>query len=91
MINELVSNALKHAFTPGMGGLIRIEMKRDAEKRYHLTVHDNGTGFPDEVDYRNVSSLGLQLVNTLVEQLKGKISLEKKTGTTFMIIFPYTR
>jgi PAS domain S-box-containing protein len=91
VINELVSNALKHAFSPGTGGLISIEMKKDKEKRYHLTVHDNGSGFPDEVDYRNVSSLGLQLVNTLVEQLGGKIVLEKKAGTTFRIVFPYTR
>jgi PAS domain S-box-containing protein len=89
IINELISNALKHAFSRGGEGMIRIEMKKDAENRYHLTVHDNGSGFPEEVDYRRVSSLGLQLVNTLVEQLRGKISLEKKAGTTFSIVFPY--
>jgi PAS domain S-box-containing protein len=91
MINELVSNALKHAFPPGTGGAISIEMRQDALKRYHLNVSDNGSGFPEEVDFRNVSSLGLQLVNTLVEQLKGKIELNKKHGTTFQIVFPYTR
>jgi PAS domain S-box-containing protein len=91
MINEMVSNALKHAFSPAGGGLILIEMRKDAKNRYHLTVHDNGSGFPDDVDYRNSSSLGLQLVNTLVEQLRGKIELEKGLGTTFKILFPYTR
>ena len=52
-----------------------------------MEVRDNGIGFPEEIDFRNTESLGLQLVMTLVDQLNGNIELEKSAGTVFRITF----
>ncbi|MDW5550794.1 sensor histidine kinase [Methanosarcina sp.] len=52
-----------------------------------LTVADNGDGFPEEIDYRNTNSLGLQIVNILVEQIEGCIELKRNNGTEFSIYF----
>jgi PAS domain S-box-containing protein len=110
IINELVTNSLKHAFSPDTEGEICIKLRRtqknrenkdinnrtniidskcsvDESNHYKLTVSDNGLGFPENVDFRNTRSLGLQLVNALVEQLEGTIELEKGKGTIFKIFF----
>ena len=97
IINELVSNSLKHAFPappfipPARGGErgggeIRIELRAD-DGQFTLMVSDNGVGFPRDLDFRDAGSLGLQLVNTLVEQLEGTIELDRSGGTTFKITF----
>jgi len=86
IINELVSNSLKYAFGDGRTGEIRINMVMDGGK-YILIVSDDGVGLPQEFDFHNSPSLGLQLVNTLVDQLEGTIELEKAAGTTFTIKF----
>jgi PAS domain S-box-containing protein len=86
IINELVSNSLKHAFKDGNPGIIKVSMKR-SNGTYELIVSDNGSGLPEWVDYKNTASLGLQLVVTLTEQLKGKIELYKDKGTAFKISF----
>ncbi len=88
LVNELVSNALKHAFPDGRGGEIKIGMRDDGAGYYRLVMQDNGVGFPAEVDYRSTASLGLQLVNSLTRQLGGKIELQVDAGTTFVICFP---
>jgi two-component sensor histidine kinase len=54
---------------------------------FSLIVEDNGIGFPDSIDFKNTSSLGLQLVNTLVDQIGGDIALKKESGTKFEIRF----
>ena len=87
IINELVSNALKYAFPAGREGEIVVEMRADHNGGVVLTVADNGVGFPSEVDFRDTSSLGLQLVNTLVRQLRGTIELTGGGGTRFEIAF----
>jgi PAS domain S-box-containing protein len=86
IINELVSNSLKYAFPDRRPGEIRIRLTGDGDG-YALVVEDNGTGLPPGLDFRNTPSLGLQLVNTLVEQLEGRIDLLPGTGTVFMIKF----
>ena len=53
-----------------------------------LTVRDNGIGFPTEINFRNTSSLGLRLVNSLVDQLDGEIEMSATGGTRFAIVFP---
>jgi two-component sensor histidine kinase len=55
--------------------------------QYKLTVADNGIGIPEEIDLGNADSLGLQLVNTLVEQIDGCIELKRNDGTEFTIRF----
>jgi PAS domain S-box-containing protein len=85
IINELVSNSLKHAF-PEKQGEIFVDLHRD-DGRFTLIVRDNGVGFPENVDFRNTDSLGLQLVCTLTDQLDGAIELNRTGGTEFKITF----
>jgi two-component sensor histidine kinase len=59
----------------------------DNSNKYELIVSDNGLCFPENVDFRNTGSLGLQLVNILVEQLEGTIELKKGEGTVFKMFF----
>jgi two-component sensor histidine kinase len=122
IINELVSNSLKHAFIKGHEGKIYIELhsseeypvwqgesSRDTDNKMPgnknsgtagsrevtknrrdkltLTVKDNGIGFPEKLDFRKTTSLGLQLVTTLVDQIEGNIELDTTTGTEFKISF----
>ncbi|MFN8486491.1 MAG: histidine kinase dimerization/phosphoacceptor domain -containing protein [Caldilineaceae bacterium] len=88
IINELVSNALKHAFPKGQGGIIRVALHRETGNLFQLVVCDTGIGFPAALDFTNTNSLGLQLVNTLVNQLDGSIELKRQPGTEFKISFP---
>jgi PAS domain S-box-containing protein len=88
IINELVSNTLKHAFPNGRTGEVRVEVHTNGHNQLNLVVADDGVGFPAEVDFQATESLGLQLVNTLTDQLDGTISLERQPGTRFSISFP---
>ncbi|RXA19602.1 PAS domain S-box protein [Methanosarcina sp. MSH10X1] len=108
IVNELVSNALKHAFPSGRKGEIVIFLSRteDYEKQqkpegswterncpdgrdlqFALAIEDNGKGFPAEYDFKNPHSLGLELVNILVEQIDGCIALQSNGKTRFIIWF----
>jgi len=94
IINELVSNSLKHAFPdsalamqPHRGKEIRIELRSENDERLNLLIRDNGVGLPKDLDFRHTDSLGLQLVNTLTEQLRGVIEHQDGAGTEFRIIF----
>ncbi|MGB9941418.1 sensor histidine kinase, partial [Methanosarcina sp.] len=128
IVNELVSNSLKHAFAGEKEGEIYIELHRSKElnsnkenstsqeknpgssgkrksrypnnertghngavqncqDRLTLIVRDNGMGFPEKLDFRNTTSLGLQLVTTLVDQIEGEIELDRSRGTGFKIRF----
>ncbi|MDZ7379986.1 MAG: PAS domain S-box protein, partial [candidate division KSB1 bacterium] len=88
IVNELVSNALKHAFPNGRKGQVTLRLER-VNGSYVLSVSDDGVGFPSHLDFRNTESLGLQLVNTLTDQLEGNIELLcNGGGTTFTICFP---
>jgi len=88
IVNELVSNSLKHAFPGGRKGTISVGVNRSREGFYVLTVADNGVGFPPEVDFRKVQSLGLQLVNVLAGQINGTFDLSNVDGARFSIVFP---
>ncbi|MBC7186698.1 MAG: PAS domain S-box protein [Calditrichaeota bacterium] len=89
IVNELVSNALKHAFPGGRKGKVTVGLEQ-VNGTYVLKVSDDGVGFPPHVDFRNTESLGLQLVNTLTDQLEGTIELSSNGGggTVFTICFP---
>jgi len=86
IINELTSNALKHGFPDGRQGEITIAM-HPVNNKIELVVSDTGVGFPEEIDFRNTTTLGMQLVITLVEQLEGTIGLDRRAGSAFTICF----
>jgi PAS domain S-box-containing protein len=86
IINELVTNALKYAFTETGHGEIRIELA-ETEQGIRLLVKDNGVGFPPELNFRETKTLGLQLVNMLVKQLDGTIEQSVESGTKYAILF----
>lgn len=87
MINELISNSLKYAYPAGRKGEIRVCLVQ-SQKGYTLQVADDGIGFPADIDFRSSESLGLQLINTLVNQLHGSIEMQNHLGTQFTIEFP---
>ena len=102
VINELISNSLKYAFPGQKRGEIQIKLYKEKEgesksdkgedkgckgKKLVLIVSDNGIGISESVDMENPDTLGLQLVNTLVDQLDGKLELKRDNGTEFNIWF----
>ena len=87
IINELVSNSLKHAFPQEKKGKVSIKIDEDMGKQFTLVVSDNGIGFPHELDIQNTDTIGMQLVRDLVKQLEGTLELDKSNGTTFKITF----
>jgi PAS domain S-box-containing protein len=87
LINELVTNSLKHAFPGGRRGLIHVDLRPTQENRFALTVHDSGVGLPAHVDFRRAQSLGLQLVCALADQLGAAVEVSNGAGTTFRITF----
>ena len=86
IISELVSNSLKHAFPNERKGEVYISLK-SKEDKYELIIHDNGIGLPEKLDFNNLESLGLLLVNNLTEQIDGELTINGNHGTEFKIIF----
>jgi PAS domain S-box-containing protein len=86
IINELISNCLKYAFPNQMKGEIIINLK-SIEDKFELVISDNGIGLPENININKIKTLGLLLVNSLTEQIDGKISIYKKDGTQFKITF----
>jgi PAS domain S-box-containing protein len=87
ILNELVSNSVKHGFPKGRKGELAVEFRDLKEGRYRLTVRDDGVGLPDGLDIKSTESLGMQIIQLLVEQLGGTIELRRKGGTEFRITF----
>ncbi|GAB1544717.1 hypothetical protein NUACC21_73930 [Scytonema sp. NUACC21] len=88
IITELVSNSLKYAFPKGRTGEICIEIQLESNMFYTLKVKDNGIGLPSEFNLKNITSLGLQLVEALTNQLLGNIQMNTKSGVEVLITFP---
>jgi PAS domain S-box-containing protein len=86
IVNELVTNALKHAFPHNRSGTISIEVVPKGNQ-FRLTVQDNGVGLPETLDPLRSESLGLQIVQVLVKQLDGKLEFDRQRGTRFILRF----
>ncbi len=86
LITELLSNAYKHAFADGRSGTITISMKQLGEQLV-LSVADDGVGLPADLDYRHTTTLGLQLVTALTNQLNGTLEVKREGGTLFRVTF----
>ena len=91
LVNELVSNAFKHAFPGEREGTVKIELDRAAGDKLLLAIRDDGVGFPPDIDPRNTETLGLQLVFDLARQLQGNITLDRTPGggVSFRLLFPF--
>jgi two-component system CheB/CheR fusion protein len=90
ILTELLTNALQHAFPAGQTGDVAVTWRREADDQLRLSVRDTGVGLPPHVDLAQSSSLGFTIVQTLVEQLDGRLQVERAEGTTVTVRFPFT-
>ncbi len=88
VMNETLSNAYKHAFSPEAGGTITVVTQQDGEGYAELVVSDTGRGLPEGFNPDTVPSLGFHLITALTEQLNGTLSIDGKQGTTIRVRFP---
>lgn len=91
IINELVSNALKHAFPDGRSGHILVELRADSPAQAVLTISDSGIGLPPGLDITRTQTLGVRIVSNLATQLKGTLAVQAHGptgGALFRLIFP---
>jgi PAS domain S-box-containing protein len=91
IINELVSNSLKYAFSDRQTGKILIKICLERDKVVHLLVGDDGIGFSTDIERAGANSLGLKLVSDLVTQLEGTLSISSQQGVEFQISFPWRK
>jgi two-component sensor histidine kinase/DNA-binding NarL/FixJ family response regulator len=87
IVNELIANALEHAFIKQESGNIWLNLLQEAKGQIILTIKDDGVGLPGNFDFDNTDSLGLKLVRILTRQLEGELELHQKEGTCFQITF----
>jgi two-component sensor histidine kinase len=89
LVNEMLSNTLKHGFPEGRSGAIRIELKVVGDGRdLSLRISDTGVGLPADFDRKRNESLGLQLVSDLTRQLGGVLAVGPGPGASFAVTFP---
>ena len=86
IINELISNALKHAFPNERKGKLSISIKKKKDK-FELIVADDGVGCKKDLEFEKADTLGLQLVHALTQQLKGELQFNSGNGTRFILTF----
>ncbi|TAL37473.1 MAG: PAS domain S-box protein [Spirochaetes bacterium] len=87
ILNELITNALKHAFPDGTHGAIVISMTRDGGGTNRLSIRDDGAGMPETVDPETANSLGLRLVRMITQQIHGTLKIVRDGGTEIVIRF----
>ncbi|MFZ6751010.1 PAS domain S-box protein [Undibacterium sp. Ren11W] len=88
LINELITNSLKHAFLEHRKGQISVTLSPTEHNQILLIVSDNGAGIPDDLDIENIETLGLRLVTLLSQQLNGILTIQRRDPTTFTLEFP---
>lgn len=87
LINEIISNSLEHGFKGRTVGRIYVKMNRTDSNHIDLHIGDDGVGFPDDFKLENMTSLGMELIHSLVDQLDGKMTVEAKDGIDYHIVF----
>lgn len=90
VLNELISNACKHAFQAGDSGQLRVIVGPGKNREFELIVHDSGPGLPENFEAKRASTLGMQLVDTLVRQIKGKLTITDDAGARFHLEVPFS-
>ena len=91
LINEIVSNSLKHAFPDNMTGNINILFSKTEQNMYVLTLSDTGIGFQEAAPSESNKTLGLQLIQALTSQLNASVEKSTGPGTTYTIHIPSDR
>jgi PAS domain S-box-containing protein len=86
--NELISNALKHAFAGRVSGDIIVRLRRLPDGPIELSVSDDGVGFPADVDFHSLTSMGMTLINALTSQIDGTMRMTRDGGTQFILTVP---
>jgi two-component sensor histidine kinase len=87
VLNELVSNAFKHAFEDKHDGRIQVSLRYIDTDMVGIKVKDDGIGIPEDVDIGKPKTLGLELVHALVKQLMGVVQFSRDNGTEVNIQF----
>lgn len=87
IIHELVSNSLKYAFPAGRNGTIYIEMNKNTDHQVTLIVSDDGIGLPSNFSFKNIASLGWQLVDALTNQIAGDVDIQGSSGVECQVKF----
>jgi PAS domain S-box-containing protein len=88
ILNEIITNAFKHAFTGRSEGMVFVSFRPNEDNRYELIVRDDGEGLPNQFDINAADTLGLQLIALLTEQIDGSLDIKNERGTEFRILFP---
>ncbi len=88
IMNELLTNSLRHGFPAGRPGVLSVSLHANGDKTLRFNVRDNGVGQPPGLDFETCGSLGMQLVQILTAQLEGKLQLDRSQGTNITIAFP---
>ena len=89
IVNELVTNALKHGFPEGRRGKIHVEMTRPTPAEIEMVVGNDGALLPEDFQLHSGGTLGVQLVTLLAQQLQGSVEFEREPATRFRVRFPY--
>lgn len=89
LINEILTNSIKHAFQPGKRGKIHLKLLKEEDDRIVLKVGDNGNGFslPSSTSDDEHETLGLSLIDNLAEQLSGTLTCSSHEGTQYVLAF----
>ncbi len=88
VMNELITNALRHGFGDEDSGEIQIVLNHRTDNQVVLSVADNGSGLPDDVDIDTTATLGLRLVRLLADQVGGSLVIDRARPTRFTLAFP---
>ena len=87
IINEIITNSIKYAFPENRSGKIYLHIVKINDKKFEIILGDDGVGIPEGLNFQNTTTLGLQVVNSLVTQHNGKIEICNKKGTEYKFIF----
>lgn len=90
ILNELITNALKHAYPDGRRGAVTIALQPGSDSELTLSVSDDGVGLSPDFDLEHCHSLGLHLVHDLAAQLEGRVFIVQRGGTQIGVSIPFT-
>jgi len=91
LVNEILSNCLKHAFPNGRRGAVMVDLQPEpGSSAYVLSIRDDGIGLPDDFEARQTTSLGLHLIRALASQIRGTLEIDGKPRNGFRTAFSTT-